>query len=182
MKRIFRPASFSPARDGTEVSGFLNPTDSTSSGLPWGLLDGMSIAAGRIAPRTRSWIHVHPAVTQVTYVVAGSLSATMQHPDEPEPYRLAVPAGSAVVTEPGTLLQLCNDTGAMLELLYIVSPPYVLEVGADAQVRHDDAVLVARDWNELDAVDWHPLSSEAGKRTARRRRARALKRMAAASR
>ena len=72
MKRIFRPGEFFIVPDGTQVSAFLNATDSTIADIP--MLDGMSIAGGRIASGARSKIHVHPAVTQVTYVLSGDLT------------------------------------------------------------------------------------------------------------
>lgn len=177
MNRVFSPDSYITVRDGTQVCAFLNPTDPVRRDVPRALRGVMSIAAGRIAPGSRSHIHVHPAVTQVTYVTAGTLCAKMQDGAQPEPYQLIVPAGSAVVSEPGTLLQLCNETEADLELLYIVSPPYVLEIGDDARVRHDDSVVVAEDWNELESLDWRQWASATARRAARRRRSRALRRM-----
>ena len=153
MNRIFSPGKFVTVPDGTEVSAFLNATDSTIGDVPPGVLEGMSIAAGRIAPGTRSKIHAHPAVTQVTYVVSGDLMVKMQHPGEAQPYMLEVAAGSAVVSEPGALLQLCNETEQNVDVLYIVTPSYVFETGADGQVIYDDSTLVAQDWDALDGLD-----------------------------
>lgn len=170
MKRTFRPTEFFTAADGTEVSAFLNATDTTQTDVPWGLLGGVSIAAGRIRPGVDSSIHVHAAAVQVTFVVAGELTVRMKARHDSEPYTLRVPAGDAVVCEPGTLIQLSNKTAAEVEVLYIVSPSYVFERDADGLVIHDDSVLVA-DWSE------HVTSKD--RRTARERRAASLGRLAA---
>ena len=150
MKRVFHPGNFFAVPDGTEVSAFLNATDSTIAEIPSGVLEGMSIAAGRIAARTRSKIHVHPTVTQVTYVLSGDLTVKMKDPGEAQPYVLEVATGSAVISEPGVLLQLCNETERSVEVLYIVTPSYVFQTGEDGQVIHDDSIQVAEDWAALD--------------------------------
>ena len=150
MKRVFHPGNFFAVPDGTEVSAFLNATDSTIAEIPSGVLEGMSIAAGRIAARTRSKIHVHPTVTQVTYVLSGDLTVKMKDPGEAQRYVLEVATGSAVISEPGVLLQLCNETERSVEVLYIVTPSYVFETGEDGQVIHDDSIQVAEDWAVLD--------------------------------
>jgi mannose-6-phosphate isomerase-like protein (cupin superfamily) len=113
----------------------------------------MSIAAGRIAPGTRSKVHAHPAVTQVTYVVSGDLTVKMKDAGAAQSYVLEVAAGSAVVSEPGALLQLCNETQLNVDVLYIVTPSYVFETGADGQVIYDDSILIAQDWDALDGLD-----------------------------
>lgn len=153
MKRIFRPENFITVPDGTEVSAFINPTDSATGDWVEDLPESVSIAAGRIAPGARSWIHVLPVVTQITYVVAGNLTAKMIEPGDHEPYALELPTGSAVVTRPGTLLQLSNETEESLAVLYIVSPSYVFEADADGRVVYDDAILVAEDWESLSRGD-----------------------------
>ncbi len=150
MKRVFRPGNFFTVPDGTEVSAFLNATDSTIADIPSGVLEGMSIAAGRIAPGTRSKIHVHPVVTQVTYVLSGDLTVKMKDPGEAQPYVLEVATGSAVISEPGAMVQLCNETEQSVEVLYIVTPSYVFETGEDGQMIHDDSIQVAEDWGALD--------------------------------
>jgi hypothetical protein len=40
-----------------------------------------------------------------------------------EAYELSVDPGSAVITRPGTLFQLLNDSDAVAEVLYIVNRP-----------------------------------------------------------
>ena len=47
MNRLFKclDADFFRVPDGTLVNPFLNPKDNMS-GLPWDILDGLSIAAG----------------------------------------------------------------------------------------------------------------------------------------
>jgi quercetin dioxygenase-like cupin family protein len=179
MKRVFRPGDFFTVPDGTEVSAFLNATDSTIADIPSDVPEGMSIAAGRIAPGARSKIHVHPAVTQVTYVLSGDLTVKMKGATDAQPYVLEAAAGSAVISEPGALLQLCNESEQSVEVLYIVAPSYVLEVDDDGQVVYDDSVLVAEDWSALDPDDWDAYAGEEARRDARAQRVEALDRLAA---
>jgi hypothetical protein len=54
-----------------------------------------------------------------------------------------------VVTRPGTLIQLANETGAVVEVLYLVSPAYVFEE-RDGRVIYDDSLVVAAAWDEVD--------------------------------
>lgn len=50
--------------DGTLLRPFLNPKDITS-GLPWDLLEGLSVTAGQVNPGVKSDIIVHPYVTNI---------------------------------------------------------------------------------------------------------------------
>jgi hypothetical protein len=101
----------------------------------------------------------------------------MKDPHQPEPYRLTVPAGSAVASEPGTLLQLHNETSHEVEVLYIASPSYVLETDAHGKVVHEDSILVAEDWDGLGSDQWDAYVTDAAKRKAQGLRADALERI-----
>lgn len=153
MNRIFEPRGYIKVPDGTLVSAFLNATDATQPDVPWGALGEMSVASGRIEPGVSSWIHIHPAVTQVTYVVSGELIVRMKDPHSPSPYSLEPQPGQAVVSEPGTLFQLRNPYDVVAEVLYIVSPSYVFEMEGE-QILHDDSILVAKSWEELEAANY----------------------------
>jgi mannose-6-phosphate isomerase-like protein (cupin superfamily) len=165
MNRAFSARGFFTVPDGTDVSPFLNAFDMMQDDVPWGALGELGIAAGRIPPGVHSWIHLHPVVVQVTYVVSGTLSIRMRDLDSATPYDLALAAGQAVVTRPGTLFQLRNDSDAPAEVLYIVSPPYVFEM-TDGKVVYDDAVLVAPEWGDervgqFDAAAFRQLTAAA---------------------
>jgi mannose-6-phosphate isomerase-like protein (cupin superfamily) len=154
MNRKFRPRGYFTVPDGTEVSPFLNATDTQQSDVPWNGLAEMSIAAGRVRPRLCSSIHVHPIITQVTLLLSGNLSVRMKGKSDAEPYDLQLRApGDAVVTRPGTLFQLRNDGDSVAEVMFIVSPPYVFEM-EDGKVRYDDAVIVTQTWEELQAANY----------------------------
>ena len=139
--------------DGTEVSHFLNATDVYQDDVPWDALGDLSIASGRILPRVHSSVHMHPIVTQVTYVVSGSLTVRMMDAGAAEAYELSVNPGSAVITRPGTLFQLLNDSDAVAEVLHIVTPSYVFEIERGA-VKCDDALIVAANWEDLVAANY----------------------------
>lgn len=179
MQEIFTPRTFAFVADGTEVCPFLNDADRQQGDqpkpgpLPRALVENVSVAAGRIQPGVWSSVHTHPLVTQITYVTAGELTAKMQAPESPSPYVLRVPRGSAMVTPPGTLLQLGNQTPRAVEVLYIVSPPYVRTAAGDGDSGYDDSVLVAADWNAVsEAHRRRPSPAELDRIRARRLRAR----------
>ena len=170
MNRVFRIAAPYRVPDGTLISGFLNCKDN-NSGLPFDLLEGMSIAAGTIEPGTRSKLHVMPFVTQVTFVRRGNLLVKMKAPQDSQPYALRLTPDEAVVTLPHTLFQLINDGSEPCEVLYIVSPAYVFETSADG-VRYDDAVVLNEDWDALAASRWEisaPMPSMEQRRQAEHR-------------
>ena len=88
-------------------------------------------------------------------------------------YDLALNPGQAVVTKPRTLLQLRNEGSATAAVLYIVSPSYVVEMDSDTVV-YDDAVVVAKSWEELEAraYDVPALAISATEAEARREEAK----------
>lgn len=176
MNQIFEPRGFFTVPDGTDVSPFLNATDTNQSEVPWGALGDMSIAAGRINPGVVSWIHCHPVLVQVTYVVSGLLTVHMRGPGDHEPYRLDLHKGQAALTGPGTWFQLQNSGKTQAEVLYIVSPAYVFEMQGD-RIVHDDAVLVAKSWGDAAGIKFVGATAEATCE-ARANRAEAWRRLA----
>jgi mannose-6-phosphate isomerase-like protein (cupin superfamily) len=93
------------------------------------------------------------------------------------PYALELMPGQAVVTEPWTLFQLRNDGQQAAEVLYIASPSYVFEMDGDA-VRYDDAVLVARTWEEAAAGNYEIPELRLGDYEVHARREEAKRRLA----
>lgn len=156
LNRVFRPGGFVPAPDGTEVDAFLNPADARTARLP-GMPEGLGLAAGRIGPGVTSAIHVHPVVTQVTYVVAGELTVRMRESEGVAPLECALGPGEAVVAEPGMPIQFANRTEAAVHVLYVTSPAYV----SSGNGEYDDAILLD-DWSAA-------LSDEDLRRAAARR-------------
>lgn len=154
MNRIFRITQPHVVPDGTLVAPFLNARDSTS-GLPFDLLEGFSLAAGTIPPHSRSKIHVMPFVAQVTFVRRGTLTARMKAAADREPYLVVAQADEAVLTEAGAFIQLINESAVRCEVLYAVSPAYVFEQ-RDGEVHYDDSVVLDEDWDDLAAVRWRP--------------------------
>lgn len=154
MNRVFRIGQPHQVPDGTWVAPFLNPKD-TTSGLPAGLFDGFSVAAGTIEPHTRSRIHVMPFVTQATFVLEGRLQVVMRDP-QAGPYAVRVGRHEAVLTLPGTFFQLVNPYLDPCKVLYIVSPAYLFEAAADGSVVYDDAIVLEASWEQLAAWQWQP--------------------------
>ena len=155
MNRVFSIENPVRVPDRTIVYPFLNPKDSTS-GLPWDLIDGFSISAGKIETGVRSKIHVMPLVTQVTFVLSGSLEVRMKDPDGDACYVVQLRPEQAVITRPGTFLQLINQTDEPCRVLYIVSPAYLFELDESGNVAYDDGIVLDEDWDELVRLDWQP--------------------------
>jgi hypothetical protein len=155
MNRVFTIHSAVKVPDGTTVYPFLNAMDSTSN-LPWDLLEGFSVAAGEIAGQSASKIHVMPLVTQVTICLRGLLEVRMKDPASPAPYTLRIVPWEAIITHPGTFLQVINPTKFPGQTLYIVSPAYVFEVDEQAKIVYDDSVVFEESWDELARCHWVP--------------------------
>ena len=155
MNRIFTPQKGIQVPDGTMVYPFINGLDRTY-GLPWNSQEGFSIASGEIAPNRASKIHLMPLVTQVAFVLRGLLEVHMKDPESPAPYTLRVAPYEAILTRPGTFLQLINTTHLPVQVLYIVSPPYVFEMDESGKAVYDDAVVFDEGWEELKKLNWAP--------------------------
>jgi mannose-6-phosphate isomerase-like protein (cupin superfamily) len=160
VKRVFSIGQGFQVPDGTTVYHLLNPKDKAND-LEWDLLDGFSIVAGDIGPGASSSIHLHPIVTQVTWVVSGNLTVKMKEPGPGQPYTLELSPEQAVVTRPGTLFQLINVHDRPCRVLYIVSPSYLFELDDDGRVAYDDAIVLEQTWDDLALTGWElpPLAS-----------------------
>jgi mannose-6-phosphate isomerase-like protein (cupin superfamily) len=154
MKRIFKSMNLLRAPDGTLSSPFLNSKNSMSS-FPPNILDGFSMAAGVIEAGTTSKIQIMSYVTQVIFVRRGQLKIYMKGPQDPDSYFLSVEQDEAVLAEPGTFFQLINESIKPCEVLYIVSPAYLVEMG-QKRVIYDDSVVLNEDWVKLKESNWQP--------------------------
>jgi hypothetical protein len=168
MKRKFYIENTIRVPDGTLVSPFLNSKDITS-GLPFELVDGFSIAAGEIETGVSSSIHIMPFVTQVTFVRRGSLRICMCEKDSDSRYELDLIADQAALTRPGTFFQLANRSNESCHVLYIVSPAYLFEMDENGSVVYDDAVVLEEDWDDLKKLDWQPPEIRSGSLSRKKR-------------
>ena len=141
--------------DGTIVFPFLNPKDSFSD-LPWDVLEAFSLSAGEITQGEKSKIHILLHVTQVTFVLEGTIEICMKDATSPQPYTLSLNPYEAVLTKPGTFFQLINAQQCPCKVLYIVSPAYVYELDDDMNVRYDDAISLDETWEDLASINWAP--------------------------
>ena len=166
MRPLFHPDRYVPAADGTEIDPFGNPADARGRRLP-GMPDGFGLAAGKIRPGVTSAIHVHPVVTQYTYVAGGRLTVRTREPGDDAPREFPVEYGEAVRTDAGVPVQFANDTDTDVHVIYVTSPAYV-SVRGDGDTGYEDAVL-------LD--DWLPGLSDADRDRAAVEREEALRRL-----
>lgn len=150
---IFSADRWITVPDGTRVSPFFNPKDCTS-GLPWDLLDSVSMAMGEVA--SESSIHIMPLVTQITFVLSGTLEVIIKEPGAEAPVTYRLHAEQAVLTKPGSLFQLRNRGIEPCKLLYIVSPAYLFELDESHTVVYDDSFIVKETWQELEEQHWIP--------------------------
>ena len=93
MHNVFQRRGFFKVPTAQKLDPFLNATDVSQDDVPWNALGDLSIASGRIGPHVHSSVHMHPVVTQVTYVVSGSLTVRMMEPGAQEVYELSVRDG-----------------------------------------------------------------------------------------
>jgi len=147
MQRIFEGKAMFPVADGTLVGPVLNFYDLNERGLPPEALAGASIATGEIPAGWASNPHLHPVVTQVTWLLAGRLRVRMKDPYVVAAYELTLRSGQAVLTEPMTFLQLVNPNPTRVaRVLYVVTPAYVHLPGAGG---YDDAIVFEQTWEAL---------------------------------
>jgi hypothetical protein len=171
MNRVFEPVQFFPLPDGTRVAPVLNPWDFNARGLPPDALPGASLAVGEIPRGGASKPHLHPLVTQVTWLLEGMLRIRMKGPRDAAPYAIDLAAGQGVLTEPMTFFQLVNPHAAhVARMLYIVTPAYVYLPGENG---YDDAVVFEESWEALAAAGF-PAARAGSIDAIQARRARAL--------
>ena len=177
MKRVLEPTQFFALPDGTEVAPVVNPWDLNALGLSLDCLPGTSVAMGRIAAGTATQPHLHPLVTQLTWLLEGRLRVRMKGARDAAPYELDLVAGQGALTEPMTFLQLVNpDAARIARVLYVATPAYVYLPGVDG---YDDAVVLEQTWDEL-AKAGFPTDIAGDLDVTRARRARAMDRIRAA--
>lgn len=138
--------------DGTLVSPFLNPNDSTNQDA----LDcsaGFSLAGGKIL--SQSSIHIMPLVTQAIFVIEGCLEVLMRKPGSSlKSHHLT--ADQAILIPPNTFLQIINEAGSPAKVLYVVNPAYVFLLDDDNVPEYDDSFIVKETWEELARKNWIP--------------------------
>jgi hypothetical protein len=136
MRRVFVQPDPKRVPDGTLLSEVLRMSD-------------FSLAAGVIEPGLSSKIHLHPFVTQVTFVQSSRLIVWMCGPGDEKPYSLELSSDQTCLTEPGTFLQFVNPAYEPCHVLYIVSPPFLYETGPTGKVVFNDAIVFDFGWEDL---------------------------------
>ncbi len=174
MNHIFTANKSFPVPDGTWVAPLLGPNVSEGGRTIW--MDGFNMARGEIPAGIHSKIHVHPVVTQVTWVQSGKLTVKMKDPHSGEPYELNLTSGQAVLTEPGTFFQLVNSSKESCHVLYIVHPAFLFEVNAKGDVTYNDAIVLEEDWKSLAQKNWR-IPQLANVETIKARRSAAAERL-----
>lgn len=154
MNRIFTASEGFVVPDGTIVHSVLDAAALGREAGEWA--EAMSLAVGCIPPHTASKIHLHPVVTQATWVISGRLTVTMKDSASDAPYALDLVAEQAALALPGTFFQLINRSDVECRVLYIVVPAFVYEVGAGGEVLYNDALVFDLSWDELAAAGWAP--------------------------
>ncbi|MEZ5941793.1 MAG: hypothetical protein R3C18_10395 [Planctomycetaceae bacterium] len=175
MHHIFRLSEEITVPDGTRLSEAIGPAVFAAQGLP--LQEGLSVAQANLPPGVTSLIHVHPVVSQFTWVLEGELTVTMKDAASDSPYTQTIIACEGVQTNPGTFFQLENRDANTCKALYIVTPAFVFETDETGQVRYNDAIVLPWTWDELEQQNWKPVELTKLDR-AEKMRAEALARLA----
>jgi mannose-6-phosphate isomerase-like protein (cupin superfamily) len=142
MKKIFVSPDFYRVPDGTLVAEMLR------------VGEGFNLGLGIVEPGVTSKIHLHPFVTQVTYVRSGRLIVWMRGSKDAKPFSLELESDQACLTEPGVFFQLVNPAYEPCQVLYIVSQPFIYETGPTGNVVYSDAVVLDGSWEDLARVKY----------------------------
>tara|TARA_B100000029_G_C17369515_1_gene885597 strand:- start:122 stop:655 length:534 start_codon:yes stop_codon:yes gene_type:complete len=159
MKHVFSKGEGLTVPDGTVVRSVLDSLVTQRAELS--PIEDVSLAVGQIPPHTASRIHLHPVVTQVTWVISGNLKVKMKEAAVETPYELELQEQEAVVTNPYTFFQLINDSATPCETLYVVTPTFLFETDEAGQVIYNDAIVLEETWEELTARGWAMLAEDA---------------------
>jgi hypothetical protein len=90
----------------------------------------LSFVEGRIPPRPEPYpIHLHGALEQVTYVLAGRITVTTWDAETGKPMTFVAIAGDAFVTLPLQTLAFTNAGPSEARVLFICAPAYPSDDG-----------------------------------------------------
>lgn len=95
--------------------------------LPFALpgLAHLSFVEGRILPRPQPYpIHLHGALEQITYVLAGRITVTTWAAEEEQPTTFVAIPGDAFATLPLQTLAFANTGPDEARVLFMCAPPY----------------------------------------------------------
>lgn len=151
MKKIFNVGEGFEVPDGTVIHSVVDPRSAGLEGSTW--VDEASLAVGVVPAGTTSKIHVHPFVTQITWVLSNQLSVKMKDPQSDAPYTLTLIPEQTVVTQPGTFFQLMNTWSKPARVLYIVTPAFLFEAD-ESGVKYNDAFVLDETWEDLEKTNW----------------------------
>lgn len=154
MKKIFDVGNGFAVPDGTIVHSIIDPQLLRREGPR--MVGEMSLALGEIPPHTVSKIHVHPVVSQLTWVISGELKVMMKDISRDEPYTLCLGSEQSVMTEAGTFFQLINDGDENCRVLYVVTPSFIFECDDAGRILYNDAIVLEKDWDLLAKIRWTP--------------------------
>ena len=98
-----------------------------------------------------------PLITQVTFVLSGSLEVTTKDLQDENPTVDILEPKQAILTKPGSLVQFRNVGNDPCQVLYIVSPAYLFEMDENGAVIYDDSFIVQENWDQLRLQNWKPV-------------------------
>jgi mannose-6-phosphate isomerase-like protein (cupin superfamily) len=159
---MLRLPSFQSQADGTEAAMLVSGAElfGDAGAAPPGL------EVRRLAPRRQSWLFSMPAATLVVHGIDEVITLVVQE-GAAAPRAFALARGDCYAAPPGTILQLRNDGDEPRQALLVTSPARLRELEGK-RVTHDDAVVVGRDWDEVN-VDVQPGELAAQRAEAMRR-------------
>lgn len=119
--KIYKPQEKFRLPDRTLLANIFSNNDVSND-----FLDKLSLFLGEIPPGEKSEIHLHPFVTQVTFVLRSNINILMKSSGELEPTTLKLSPHESVVTPVNTFFQLANESqDETCEVLYIVNPAFL---------------------------------------------------------
>jgi hypothetical protein len=119
--------------------------------LPFALpgLAHLTFVEGRIPPRPEPYaIHLHGALEQVTYVLAGRITVTTWDTAQGEAATFEATSGDAFVTLPLQTLAFANAGPGVARVLFICAPSYPPDDGDTRLVAaHHAPTMAERAWS-----------------------------------
>jgi len=113
------------ASHADETRAFHAPDGITILSFAMSGLAHLSFVEGRIPPRPQPYpIHLHGALEQVTYVLAGRITVTTWDAEEEQPTTFEALPGDAFVTQPLQTLAFANTGPEEARVLFICAPAY----------------------------------------------------------
>jgi len=145
LMNIYKPAEKFLLPDKTWLRNIFSNNDVSNE-----FVDKLSLSIGEISPQTKSSIHIHPFVTQVTFVLEGEVVVLSKQFNSLKKSMETLEKDECIITEPNTFYQVENKSQRLSKVLYVVTPSFLFIVNSDGTLKYNDALVLSDDWQYID--------------------------------